>query len=531
MACARVAPEPKSILPRLAAQLMPLARRPRFALIACFWFVCALRASDLPMEWTDPDTGHRIVQLSREGGTQSLYFTQNAYTLDGTRILVTSPTGLSAINLKSGEITKVVEGRVNLVVTGRKTGAIFYQKEGILYAMDPDTRVIRQVGKLPARGSVSTVNADETLAAGAITLGPPWAGRSGRGEDRAGGSGSPAPGGGAAGSAPPAGFVPPGSVANLDPPSEAMIPGRPVPGHDNYPGKGDMMERRLKAHLPMVLFTLNLVTGEYKEWLHSTDWLGHLQYSPADPTLLMYCHEGPWHKVDRIWTIRTEGDHPEPKLIHRRTIKMEIAGHEFWGADGKWIYYDLQTPRSEDFWVGSYNVETGARIWYHLDRSQWSVHYNVSRDGLLFSGDGGSPTGVGKSHEDQWIFLFRPDLVPDDDIPSEDTPLIQSAVFNPEKLVNMARHDYSVEPNATFSPDGKWLVFRSNMRGPTQVYAVEIARADPRPAAADPSRSRHRKGSRPASGGTPGTPGAPNAGGTGVPETLGVPPPPAPSEH
>ena len=29
------------------------------------------------------------------------------------------------------------------------------------------------------------------------------------------------------------------------------------------------------------------------------DWLNHLQFSPTDPTLLMFCHEGPWHKVDR----------------------------------------------------------------------------------------------------------------------------------------------------------------------------------------------------------------------------------------
>ena len=37
-----------------------------------------------------------------------------------------------------------------------------------------------------------------------------------------------------------------------------------------------------------------------------------------------------------------------------------------------------------------------------------------------------------------------------------------------EKLVNLAKHDYSLEPNATFTPDGKWIVFRSNMLGPTR---------------------------------------------------------------
>jgi oligogalacturonide lyase len=43
----------------------------------------------------------------------------------------------------------------------------------------------------------------------------------------------------------------------------------------------------------------------------------------------------------------------------------------------------------------------------------------------------------------------------------------------------MAKHDYRLEPNVTFSPDMKWIIFRSNMFGPTQVhvFAVEIARA------------------------------------------------------
>ena len=42
--------------------------------------------------------------------------------------------------------------------------------------------------------------------------------------------------------------------------------------------------------------------------------------------------------------------------------------------------------------------------------------------------------------------------------------------------MNLAKHDYKLEPNVTFSPDMKWVVFRSNMFGPTHVFAVEIAK-------------------------------------------------------
>ena len=33
-------------------------------------------------------------------------------------------------------------------------------------------------------------------------------------------------------------------------------------------------------------------------------------------------------------------------------MNMEIAGHEFFSADGRTIWYDLQTPRGEDLLGG-----------------------------------------------------------------------------------------------------------------------------------------------------------------------------------
>jgi oligogalacturonide lyase len=105
--------------------------------------------------------------------------------------------------------------------------------------------------------------------------------------------------------------------------------------------------------------------------------------------------------VDRIWTIRADGS--DLKLIHQRRMAMGIAGHEFWSADGKTIWYDLQTPRGEDFWVAGYNVTTGVRAWYHLQRDEWSVHFNVSPDGKLFCGDGGGPGMVTCAENGKWI--------------------------------------------------------------------------------------------------------------------------------
>jgi oligogalacturonide lyase len=238
-----------------------------------------------------------------------------------------------------------------------------------------------------------------------------------------------------------------------------------------------MMEERLAKHYPMELFFYNIATGETKNFNRCTDWLGHLQFSPTDPNLLMFCHEGPWHKVDRIWTIHTDGS--DLKLIHQRTMIMEIAGHEFFSEDGKTIWYDLQTPRGEDFWVAGYEIATGARTWYHLQRDEWSVHFNVSPDNELFSGDGGDDKMVAHAENGKWLYLFRPELVSDRSAGNIDTKnLIQTGVVHSEKLVNMSKHDYALEPNAMFSPDMKWLIFRSNMSGANQAYAVELKKAE-----------------------------------------------------
>ena len=380
---------------------------------------------ELPREWTDPDTGHRVVRLSDEGGSQSLYFHQNAYTPDGRTLVITTPTGLAAIDLKTHALRKIVPERVNLIMVGRKTGQAYYVRAGEIFAVDVNTKTVREIGTIPAGGSIASVNADETLLAGTVTKGTP--------------------------------------------------PAAPRGGGDNYPGKGDMMERRLAAHIPMELFTLNVKSGETKTILRSTDWINHVQFSPTDPGLLMFCHEGPWHKVDRIWTMRTDGSHIQ--LIHKRTMAFEIAGHEFWSSDGKILWYDLQTPRSEVFWLAGYEIATGTRTWYHLRPSEWSVHFNESPDGKLFAGDGGGPTSVAAPNNGQWIYLFHPELTrdrTDGQLPSAGE-LIQPGVLKAEKLVNLARHDYQLEPNVTFTPDGQWIVFRSNMFGPTHVFAVEVA--------------------------------------------------------
>jgi oligogalacturonide lyase len=387
-----------------------------------------------PKSWIDPATGHRVVRITDEPGSASFYFNVNSYTPDGKEMVYTTPDGISVIDLSTWKTRSVVHGRVRTIVVGHKTPSVFYIKpeERALYVTNVDTGETRKLATVPPRGSIASVNADETLAAGTYIEGS--AGQ-GYGERR------------------------PGQQA------QSLLQPR---------NKGEMMQQRLASHLPLVLFTIGLRTGAIKVLLHSTDWVNHLLFSPSDPDLLMYCHEGPWQKVDRIWTIHTDGTHNT--LIHKRTMFMEIAGHEFWGHDGKTIWYDWQTPKGEDFWLAGYNLETGKRTAYHMQRNEWSIHFNVSSDATLFCGDGGDPGQVAHAPDGEWIYLFHPEIKTGDGINLPN--FIQPGVFHAERLVNMSKHNYRLEPNVSFTPDQKWVIFRSNMFGPTYVFAAEVARSD-----------------------------------------------------
>ncbi|HEY6389824.1 MAG TPA: oligogalacturonate lyase family protein [Bryobacteraceae bacterium] len=401
---------------------------------ACFGVVVLLTtvhlsAQEPPRTWIDRETGHRIVRLTNEPGSASLYFNQNGYTADGKGMVYTTPDGISVLNLETHAAKPVVKGRVRIIVTGRKTQNVYYIKGGAVFSTDVDSGVTREIAKLPPRGSIATVNADETLLAGTYIEGD-------------------------------------GQDYNQNRPQQPQTLDQPQ-------SKGQMMEQRLAAHLPMGLFIVDVKTGEVKTIHRSTDWLNHLEFSPTDPTLLMFCHEGPWHKVDRIWTMRTDGTHIVK--IHNRTMAMEIFGHEFWSLDGKTIWYDLQTPRGEVFWLAGYNVESGERTWYHLSRNEWSIHFNVTRDGKLFCGDGGDEKQVARAPDGKWIYLFRPEAIPNRGI--EDKNFVNAGVLRAERLVNMSKHQYRLEPNVSFTPDQKWVVFRSNMFGATYAFAVEVAKA------------------------------------------------------
>lgn len=396
-------------------------------------------AASATAAWKDATTGQRIVRVDDSPGNYGLYFNYNPFTPQGDLMIYLTAEGVRVADTKTWETRLVLKGGVDrLLFTGPKSRSAYYTlrdaavEEGgpfSVWSVDIDTGKTRKIADLPG-GRVMAINADETLLAGVRETAPP--------------------------------------------PPEIAAQGKrdPLTGSPHYSGtgpdgkplsfaaaKGKWMAARLAARVPMEMYSVAIATGERKTIHRATDWLNHLKFSPTDPTLLMFCHEGPWHEVDRIWTIRIDGT--QLTKIHTRTMAGEIAGHEFWGRDGQTVWYDLQTPRGGVTWLTGRNLLTGEQWRYEVARDQASYHFMQSPDGRMFSGDGGN---AGK-----WISLLKP-VVREKPQPGLITPGRLESI----RVADLSKHDYTLEPNQHFTPDGKWLVYRSNLEGKPAIYAVEL---------------------------------------------------------
>ena len=363
----------------------------------------------------------------------------------------------------------MVAGPVSVLAAGHKTGNVYYTKRvpggqasaaagpnsngSIVYAANVDTGATREVVKLPPGRSIASLNADETLLLGTYVDG--------------------------ATSPTPAASQLPDTDPRFGQPDYAAIgaDGKPMTFADAKDLRlhNSLMAARVGA--PRVLFTVNTTTGELKESSGSTS--GSVIRILAD-------RSQPHHVLPRGHVARGGPHLDDPRRRHRAeedshpTMNMEIAGHEFFSADGLMIWYDLQTPRGQDFWLAGTGA-TGKRTWYHLQRNEWSVHYNVSPDGTLFAGDGGDSEMVARAPDGKRISVPARARAGCGRHPKREFRQPDRPRFLPGGAVGEhGKHDYRLEPNVTFPPDMKWVVFRLNMSGPVHVYAVEIAKSGKR---------------------------------------------------
>jgi oligogalacturonide lyase len=374
----------------------------------------------IPAEFKDADTGAKIIHLSTAPNSASgvIYFTQECITPDSRYTLVRyldKSAGHTAglmyrYEFKTGELVKLSDLMTKNQVMAPKSGNLYFSGDGdrAIYATNIHDLKTRKVADMPegilSSGSI-TVNADETL------------------------------------------LVSTGSLAE-------DVADKPV--STTPPNQGSGFGDTFARHETNLLLSTDIKTGAVTELHRINTWLGHAQFSPVDPKLVMYCHEGPWAKVDRMWTLRI-GAGEEPQNVLKRTEDNEIAGHEFWSTDGATVWYDhnyRNTP-GKAFLEGKH-LATGEITRYPIKPPFGSIHYVQSRDGKFFVADGGTVKG---HPEQQAMFILVPD----------------KGELRAIKLCSMARNDYkAAEPNPHLTPDQRWVIFTATFFGTPQAYAVEM---------------------------------------------------------
>jgi oligogalacturonide lyase len=368
----------------------------------------------IPDEFVDPETHLRVIHLSRFPNDRSgvIYFTYPSFTPDSRFALIDAQFDdkwrhLYSFDFQKQAVIPLETSRLTQdQVVAPKSGNLYYLADDTAWVIDLRGGKPRKIADIPAKwnpGAGFTVNADETYLACAST--------------------------------------------DDDPPA-----GTP-------PGKRIGGEQKFNEHRPNVLFTINIKTGETKI-IHRIDtWLGHVQFSPTDPDLLMLCHEGPWEQVDRIWMIRLSK--PEPYLLYKRTEPHEIVGHEFWAPDGKSVWFQQIFRDLKKEYVTGQDLTTGKLTHYTIPPGGHAIHFTWSPDGTFLVGDGTAkgPGGVGKTDgSDEYLQMLVPD----------------NGQLKLTKLVSLKKNDYSIEPNPHVSPDKHWIIFTATLFGTPQAYAVEL---------------------------------------------------------
>ena len=202
------------------------------------------------------------------------------------------------------------------------------------------------------------------------------------------------------------------------------------------------------------------VTGTAEAVCGGHHRITHVSLMPSDGDRLLFCHDGPWHLTQRMWTARASTDEVKPLVSQQHNLEGIV--HEFF------------TP--------------GGRI-----GAQYSYRYKPDMDFFLFADlfvdfDGGN-------QERYYYPYLRPGHVSvnsRETLAAGDRAMIRKDMKDSERYLSLIRyhsqdhraevsllcaHDPSGQKSAhvhpVFTPDDSHIVYSSDKEGRLNIYMVE----------------------------------------------------------
>ena len=211
-----------------------------------------------------------------------------------------------------------------------------------------------------------------------------------------------------------------------------------------------------------VVIRLDLQTGRPSAIWGETNWISHVQISPVDSDIVMFCHEGAFLVKQRMWIVNAMTSVCRPLYDQKSN---EHCSHEYFLKDGR-VMSQLAV------YGGDGKIFTGDR----------GVHYNlltnIDNTGLTkFRLPSHAPFHI-QSNSDATLHIG------DCAFPTPDYPdggRLMSLIRHIDgraELRPFCRHDgdFSVQlghPHPIFSPDDRYILFSSNSGGKCGVYLAE----------------------------------------------------------
>lgn len=220
-------------------------------------------------------------------------------------------------------------------------------------------------------------------------------------------------------------------------------------GGPNYAGFKEKMFATKDGRIAVI----DLDGTNYREVFRDTHWLGHFQYSPDDPDIAMFCHEGPWNYVQqRIWLIQMETREIWPCF---RQTEEDCVGHEFWTRGGNIIFDNrrdghdgtISSSKSQVYATDKRSSHTpyfgfahkDGEVYHKIEMPFYCNHYYANEDLSLFVGDA-----------------------------VEDIVLIKPKEDGEAKVITLAKHNTTwhyqrSHCHPTFSWDGKKILYAADV--------------------------------------------------------------------
>jgi len=205
-----------------------------------------------------------------------------------------------------------------------------------------------------------------------------------------------------------------------------------------------------------VVMRFDTSDGTVKALWGEREWISHVITSPVDPEIVVFCHEGHWHLVQRTWVIRANTMEVWPIVETKK--HLERAGHEFFTKKGRMVtqYGWRETPTSE--WKCSdvfINPDGSGMEKFDYYPGPKSMHVQVNSTETFGVADGA--------------------YISEDFGDAENVMSLVKYEKGVAKQRILCRHDTSWKtqpshPHPIFTPDDRYVIFGSDRLGNNNIY-------------------------------------------------------------